>query len=246
MAMKKISLEQGTDEWLQWRNGGIGASEVSAAIGKNKYQSPKMLLNKKLGYKKDSFSDFSQTRMQRGKDLEPLVREMYQGLTGIKSEPVCVVNDKYPWLLASLDGLSECEKIVLEIKCASNKVHEMALEGQVVDYYYWQVLAQLIVTEADYAHYVSYSDDDWFGNHQRLAIVRVDRDKLQEYSLISKTKLWWENFLKQKELKERAEKFRAELKKKPEGPIIGDLVNEFKCPCGQTEYFCGEAIENEE
>lgn len=214
MSVQKVSLIQGTDEWLEWRKRGIGASEISACIGENPYCSPKQLLNKKLGINTKKDSDFSLSRMERGRNLEPLIRDEYINQTGNWVEPVCVFNEKYPWLLASLDGLSEDGKLVVEIKAPSNKVHGEALDGKVVGYYYWQVLGQLLVADAELGHFVSYSDDPAFGI-DTLAIVPVERNKLKEFTIIDRTKRWWDDFLRQRELHEKFRRFRSEIDGSP-------------------------------
>jgi len=198
MAMTKIELEQGTDNWLQWRNAGIGASEAASVLDKNPWCSSTMLLNKKLGTKAEKFSKLSQSRMQRGKDLEPRIREIYTAFTGIKCEPVCCASTKYPWMLASLDGLSECGEIVVEIKAPNSESHIKALNENVPEHYYWQVLHQLVVTDARIGHYVSWCDARQFLPEDQLAIVKVERDPEKEQYLIDREREWWEWYSNQK------------------------------------------------
>ena len=69
--------------------------------------------------------------MQRGKTLEPLARRAYVSHTSIDVEPVCVQSLAYPWMRASLDGLSADGRRVVEIKCPGEKDHQLAGSGSV-------------------------------------------------------------------------------------------------------------------
>lgn len=196
--MRIIDLEQTTDKWLQWRLGGIGASEAASILNENPWCSSTQLLNKKLGTKSDEkVSNFSNSRMRRGRDLEPFIRTLYTAFTGIKAEPLCCQSEEFPWMLASLDGLSECKKIVVEIKAPNRETHNKALAGIIPSHYYWQVLHQLIVTDAEKAHYVSYSDAKQYLLEDQLALVVMERDPEKEKRLIEEEKRWWDWFQEQ-------------------------------------------------
>ena len=199
--MKIINLDQSTGEWLKWRMGGIGASEAASVVNENPWCSSTQLLNKKLGTKSgEARSGFFNTRMQRGKDLEPVIRDLYMAFTGIRIKPICCQSDEHPFMLASLDGISECEKIVVEIKAPNSETHKKALASVVPPHYYWQVLHQLIVTGAEKAHYVSYTDSSQYRPEDQLAVVTVNRDPVKEEYLIRKEELWWEWFQTQKSI----------------------------------------------
>ena len=49
MPYTRITLEQGTAEWLAWRTQGIGASEAPAILGENPWKSRRALLAEKTG-----------------------------------------------------------------------------------------------------------------------------------------------------------------------------------------------------
>ena len=44
-----LDLKQGTPEWLEWRRGGLGSSDVSTLMLENKYESVKDLWLRKTG-----------------------------------------------------------------------------------------------------------------------------------------------------------------------------------------------------
>jgi len=168
--MKKITIAQEGPEWLAWRRSGVGGSDCSVLMGVNPWMKEADLRNRKLGLESEGYEN---ERMARGKRLEPIVRAMYEDLTGLRMTPVCVEHDKYSWFKASLDGLSECESVVLEIKCPNDKAHLEALRGWIPRYYYPQVQHQLGVTQAKIMHYVSYSDAPRFKPHERIALVEM-------------------------------------------------------------------------
>ena len=110
---KYVTLDQSGAEWLQWRQGGVGGSDAAVLMGSNPWCKPSELMGKKIGTIPEQYEN---ERMARGKRLEPIVREMYEDLTGLKVEPACVEHESYPWFMASLDGITKDGKLIVEIK----------------------------------------------------------------------------------------------------------------------------------
>lgn len=167
---------------------GIGGSDAPAILNESPFTSSDELMDIKTG-KKTVVENY---RMRRGKKLEPEARVKYMEITGIRSHPCCVVHDEYPWLRASLDGLSEDKQIVLEIKCPSNRTHEKALQGHVPHYYYAQTQHQLLVTGCQILHYWSYTDSGEFPEEERVALVKVSPDPEFMDRLFRREKAFWE------------------------------------------------------
>lgn len=167
---KIVTMDQSGSEWLEWRRGGVGGSDCAVLMGANPWCKPSELRQRKIGEVQEQYEN---ERMARGKRLEPIVRQMYEDMTGTQMTPVCVENSEFPWFRASLDGISDCGKIILEIKCPNDRAHSEALRGWVPKYYYPQLQHQLGVTGALIAHYVSYSDAEKFAPHERLALVEM-------------------------------------------------------------------------
>jgi len=61
--------------------------------------------------------------------------------------------------MASLDGISECGKHIVEIKCAGKRDHALALEGVVPAHYIPQVQTQIEVCGVTQAYYYSFDGD---------------------------------------------------------------------------------------
>ena len=151
-----MSLVQGSEEWLEERKKRVGASDISIIMGINPWKGIVELWKEKLGL---SVAPFKNYAMQRGILLEPPAREKFIETTKIKVTPEVRYHPKYPWLMASLDGISACGKHIVEIKCAGKKDHALAMEGVIPEYYIPQVQTQIEVCGVTQAYYYSFDGD---------------------------------------------------------------------------------------
>ncbi len=154
--MKIIDLEQGSDLWLDFRYCHITSTDSASILGLSPYKSIQELWlekTKRVPPKK------SNARMKRGNDLEPIARNFLIQQTGIDFKPTVVVHDTLYYLMASLDGISSCERFLCEIKCPSISNHILALEGSVIPTYYCQCMHHLAITGCDKCYYFSYNPD---------------------------------------------------------------------------------------
>lgn len=85
--------------------------------------------------------------MQRGIDHEDEVRRLAEGVFSRKFEPLVALADDRPWQMASLDGLSEDGKTILEIKVVGERTFGRALSGEHITEYAWQIQHQMAVFE---------------------------------------------------------------------------------------------------
>lgn len=199
--MQVVDLSQSGPDWHKWRSEGLGGSDAPALMGENTFQCADELLSAKLGKRQVRET----AAMRRGKKLEPIARERYMLMTGIRCRPVCVIHDTFKWFRASLDGLSEDNQIVLEIKCPSSpKGHYMALDGKVPSYYRAQVQHQLGVTGCPALHFFSYTDSPEFAPHEQCALVKVLPDPEYIDRLIQRERLYWERLQREREFHEQA------------------------------------------
>ena len=155
--MKIIELEQGSPEWLSWRKTVITATDASVILGNNPWDTPYICWQRKLGLIEEKKSNEA---MERGKRLEPEARARFIERHGINMYPAVVESTEFNFLGASLDGLSDCQKYVLEIKCGGDKLHTMAIKGEIPQYYQDQMQHQLFVTGAEKAFYYSYNGSE--------------------------------------------------------------------------------------
>lgn len=180
-----MSLVQGSKEWLEWRRGGIGGSDVPAIMGESEYKTAYQLWLEKTGRKAPEESNWA---MQRGTDAEPKIRAMYELQTGMDAPADCVEHAEHSYLRVSLDGYLPHESLLTEYKYPGAEKHEQARKNKVPETYYGQVQYQLAVTGMKRAHYVSY-------NGESIEIVPVTPD--QEYidRMLPMVKGFWEMVL---------------------------------------------------
>jgi putative phage-type endonuclease len=155
--MKIIDLEQGTDLWLSWRKTVITATDCPVILGSSPWSTAYKIWQRKLGLLEEQKTNDA---MQRGKRLEPEARAQFIDRYAINMTSAVVESTEFDFLGASLDGLSDCYKYILEIKCGGAKLHKQAGEGYIPAYYMDQIQHQLFVTGAQKAFYYSYDGEN--------------------------------------------------------------------------------------
>lgn len=184
--MKILKLDQGSQDWLRWRETGLGSSDAPIILGVSPWATPKELFERKL---KIRIPQRTNSAMQRGKDLEPEIRKIYEDLFGYKVEPICGIHDTIPWLKVSLDGWNEERKIAIEIKAPNKDDHLCSLGGKVPEKYLPQCDHQLLVSNGNCLHYISYNPR--FPKHEELAIVKhLPNSKALEALLEAEKEFW--------------------------------------------------------
>lgn len=138
---KARALEQGTQEWLDWRRNGITATEASAAAGVSKWATPLSVYTEKLNPKPHETSKYEEW----GTLLEDVIK--FRKFAASHPEFFVVQGQCYEdgWKLCSLDGeLKQGNETVaiLEIKTGRSA----ADWNPVPPYYYAQVQWQMHVT----------------------------------------------------------------------------------------------------
>lgn len=156
--------EQRSDEWLELRENMITASDIASAIGESQYESVDAFIKKKVLRTKWA----GNAATAHGTLLEPLVRDMYDEMTGRKSHEIGLVRHRtYPWLGASPDGVTE-DGLLIEIKCPFSR----KIEAKVPKHYYPQVQLQLEITDLEECDFIQYRQEP-----PEFVIVRVKRDR---------------------------------------------------------------------
>jgi putative phage-type endonuclease len=183
-----IDLEQGSEDWLEWRQKHLGGSdaniiaafflhECNYPYGKGPIAELYKLFCLKTGRnpvkpsKDRSWGDYIDP-LVLGHKLEPIARDWYVEETGNFCEALVLEHDTLPYLSASLDGYIDFSRII-EIKCPQEPgPHREALEGHVPDAYWPQLQHNLFVAGADICDYVSFSHRTRTG-----VIIPVKRDE---------------------------------------------------------------------
>ncbi len=189
----KVELQQGTQIWLDWRDGGIGGSEAAAVMGSSPYVDVIELFQRKMHMLPDLIPNEA---MERGHRLEPEARLLFELETGLKMPPACYIHPEYDFIRSSLDGISVDENIILEIKCPGLTTHREALNGKIKPYYYTQIQHQLLTTGAKFAYYYSYTD---MPDIETSVLMEVQRDEPYITRLIERESDFWQYVLRKEE-----------------------------------------------
>lgn len=134
-------------DWHLWRSNGIGSSDASIIVGVNPYQSRDILLYTKamrVPVIRQSAA------IKHGQFLERYIREFINAKYGLNLRPLFCTHDKYPFLIASVDGIDMTNKVLVEIKAPTQPYHGIPI------YYLAQVYHQLMVTGYEKALFVVY------------------------------------------------------------------------------------------
>lgn len=175
-----VQLQQGSPEWLAYRQAKRNASESAAVMGANPWMTPYQLWLAKTGRQETTVTP----AMQHGTDLEPLARAAYEEQTGLIMQPLVLEAGEYS---ASLDGLTLEGNLVLEIKCPVRGCHsdlwQQAVAGQVPMHYRIQVQHQLMVSGSQTAHL-------WVFDGAKGVLVTIERDE----ALMEAIRSAWDRF----------------------------------------------------
>lgn len=155
--MKKIDLEQGSQEWLSWRKTVITATDCPAILGSSPWSTAYKCWQRKLGLVEEQKVNKA---MDEGRRLEPIIRDRFIKKYGLNMTPVVVESSEYNFLGASLDGLSDCGNYILEVKTGGHHLFRMAEEGNIPDHYMHQMQHQLLVAGADKCFYHVGGEDE--------------------------------------------------------------------------------------
>lgn len=174
--MKQIhNLQQGNQDWHDFRFNHRGASETAAMLGLSEtVKRNELLLARKTGIAKE-FSRFVEERVfPEGHRVEPLARKVIEELIDDELYPVVYSDDL---LSASCDGITMDEKIAFECKQYNQTLFELVENGTVPDTHMPQCQQILMITGAE-SLYFTVSD----GTKERTA-----------WTLVKPSDIWFES-----------------------------------------------------
>jgi len=132
-------------QWLEERRKGIGGSDIAAILGLSPFKTAYQVYLEK----RKEVEDWQGNNLTDwGKRMEPAIRQWYSDQTGrsVRLPDKIMYHEKYPFMLASLDGFTDDRRIV-EIKTArSGKNWGEPRTNQIPDYYAVQCHHYMIVT----------------------------------------------------------------------------------------------------
>lgn len=162
---RRVLLQQGSLEWHQWRNSGIGASDAAVIMGENRFKTVDDLIREKRA---PVGSSQMNAAMAKGVELEGPARAEYCSRFARTVEPACLQSLQHEWLRASVDGLSECGSHLVEIKCGQSAYRQTAATDRPPDYYYGQLQHALAISGLETMDFWCY----WPGCPPLHAIVK--------------------------------------------------------------------------
>lgn len=146
--MKIVDLKQGSEEWLEWRSNGIGASEIGVIMGSDPYKNPWKLWHEKCGYGEPIEIT---APMLHGVKNEPKARHWLNTINRWETVPLCIEDSQEPFMKASLDGYDFKKKLLVEIKCpvSQKKIDDCRTKGQIPLHWTHQVQWQMMIAGLD-------------------------------------------------------------------------------------------------
>lgn len=184
-------MEQRSSAWHQWRGKGIGSSDAPIIMGLTKFSTPRKLWRLKKGLMPADAGTFSNPAIARGVKYEPKARALYELKYDMPMSEALFESPVYPFLRASLDGFNHEHEIVLEIKVPSKEVFEQAKDGQVDEYYIWQLEHQLLVTGGKEAHFYCVQVNEATEQVIDDALVIYKSDQARRAQLVDKELEFW-------------------------------------------------------
>lgn len=155
--MKYYDIEQNSDEWFALRLGKFTASTFKNLFAKETTDAYQKEINTVVfetlaGKSPESFSN---NYMERGRELEPLAREVYETehFSAVKNGGFWEYNE---WVGCSPDGLVNDDGL-LEIKCPTfNTQIDYLLKQKLPSEYFYQVHGQMLVTGRKWCDFFSF------------------------------------------------------------------------------------------
>ena len=181
--MENKQYTQNSQEWLDMRKAHIGASEISVIMGINPWKSAYELFLEKTGKKEAPEPNYF---MLMGKAKESEARAAYISKTGNIVMPSVTFYKEWPIALASLDGITEDEELIVEIKCPTEKTYEAAKSLEVPKHYMAQIQWQMMCSGAKKCDYFVYLSE---GKNVQVTVLE---DKPYQQEMLLKAKGFWE------------------------------------------------------
>lgn len=191
--MEVINLEQGSEEWLDYRMGKVGASEVSHLFDINPFckaaDQTKFLLGLKLGFN----SIFINDAMRAGNENEADIIKFIEDKFDIVTQPLVGHRGD---ISASFDGITLERDIVVEVKYSEYTYDYILKHGEAPDYYTLQIQQQMLVSGAREAIFAAMNPKT-----RDIQYCKLESDDFLQASIKNKISDFFE-FMHSKEWKE--------------------------------------------
>lgn len=155
-------MEQGTKEWLEFRKGKIGSSDIPVIMGVSPWKTRYELWLEMTG--RSGPKEVTRA-MERGRELEPIARDLFCKQRGIEMSPQVLTYMAWMKAIASLDGITIDGVWLLEVKCPSvprmiDELQYYHKNHKVSDLYNYQMQWGMMVSGAGRGSLMLYYDDE--------------------------------------------------------------------------------------
>lgn len=146
-------MNQNTQEWLEWRCNGVGASDAPAIMGKSLYKTKLELWNEKFNkvIEQDESKEFI---FNKGHRLEAWARPGIEFETGLSWRPALFEHKTFPFIRASLDGWQPQVMEAWECKFMGKDLwniladESLTIDQRIPPQYFDQLMQQFFVSGA--------------------------------------------------------------------------------------------------
>ncbi len=180
--MKIHNIEQTSPEWFKVRELKLTASNAQAIANNGKGLETLVTELMAEHYSSASKEQFTNSNLDRGNELEPVAREMYELEHGVEIEQVGFIEDS-EHVGCSPDGLVGKEGMV-EIKCVNDVGHYRLIrdgEKEVDTKYIWQAQMQLLITKRKWNDLVFYNPN--FSKSMLVFRILPDKEKQKQLQI---------------------------------------------------------------
>ena len=172
MKIKIYEVDQGTPEWFNLRKGKVTASHAQAIGNNGKGLDTYLLEVVSEMFSSAQKDQYSNEHTERGNELEPLARSMYELQENVEVEEIgfAEYND---FVGCSPDGLVGDDGMI-EIKCPDDKTYFNLLMNENIDSsYIWQCQMNLLILEKKWCDLIFYNPNF----EKSMKIFRLNPDK---------------------------------------------------------------------
>lgn len=173
------------DDWLAWRKGGIGASEIAGVLGLSPWQTPMSIYLNKL----DLVADTGENEAMRwGNLLEPLIADTYEDMTGHQ-----IVGRQ----LLCWDRVARHRRCTLDGILKIGNVHEATVQIKTTKHEPWDELPDNYALQVQYELGITgypYAIVPTLHHGNRLVTYRVEADpELQRIIFEAADRFWFDH-----------------------------------------------------
>ncbi len=166
-------MPQGSEEWRAIRKGKMTASHAQEIANNGKGLDTYIIKLMAEYFSSGEYEGFKNSHMERGTELEPVARSMYELETGEVVEEVGFI-EYNEYAGCSPDGLIG-ENAIAEIKCHDDVSHFKMIVGgakEIDTKYLWQIQMNLMITGRKHGVYIAYNPNF----EQSLLVFRIPAD----------------------------------------------------------------------